>query len=782
MPNSIEPYDLVPHNAVGILQLNDFADLEAAVHKNKLLAYWTKKHPNVSKTIATLVPSASTSGDLLVFSPKGKETLATTFIGKRPLGDSLPIPYPQVKLYEGIAIHKSKENFFEARMGGLRLRSNVLLTLENCIRNFNQDTPLQTAFVQLKESLNPNSEANLLIRPDATMLTQLLSISGPYLRSKTNSWLAMDIELEEPLEIDGVTLLNDSIANPINWIVSLEQKTSQIPAIVPNSADAFFSLPISNMAQLESNFRRFAQLKNMALSTVDLRELSLVDEIGWLREQNHQALVLHVTTLENQLPLLAATDNAKTYRNITYQPIKLPETIEKFSQAFGQTQAFKWGALLDNFAVFTQNEDFLKSIISQYKDGRVMKKNTAFQTLEDAFSNRGSFLWVAQTAKIFDEKSFPTNHYPLIGLQGVGEADFTHLHFRWGSKSKKTKQGQVNAVANFSLEAPLAKAPQWLKNHRTKGMDVAIQDTQNQLYLFSSKGNLYWKKDLNEPIIGPIIQVDLYKNKKWQMAFRTPKYLYVLDRNGKEVKPFKIKLPKSDQPLPLAVFDYDNNKDYRFVLAQDKRLLLYNKKGQRVKGFKRTQLLAPLMTPPKHARIKKKDYLILQSTSGVLKILNRIGNDRIKVDTKIAFSDNPVFQYLDTFATTDMEGNLVQVDLRGNVIKSPYELKPGHQIDATTKSLVTLSENILTIKGIPVALPYGNYSPPKIYYLNNVLYITTTDLDSQKVYLYYSNATAVSGFPVYGIGAAELSLDSKKKVQMVVATEDNGLVIYQINP
>ena len=128
-----------------------------------------------------------------------------------------------------------------------------------------------------------------------------------------------------------------------------------------------------------------------------------------------------------------------------------------------------------------------------------------------------------------------------------------------------------------------------------------------------------------------------------------------------------------------------------------------------------------------------------------------------------------------------MTGNLVQVDVRGNVIKSPYELKPGHAIDATAKSLVSLSENILAIKGIPITLPFGNYTDPKIFYLDNVLYITTTDIEAQKVYLYYSNGTAVPDFPVYGIGAADVSLNNKKKPQLVVKAENNNLLIYQIN-
>ena len=50
----------------------------------------------------------------------------------------------------------------------------------------------------------------------------------------------------------------------------------------------------------------------------------------------------------------------------------------------------------------------------------------------------------------------------------------------------------------------------------------------------------------------------------------------ILDRNGKIVKPFNIKLPKSTNPLPLSIFDYDNNRNYRFLIAQDRSLLMYN--------------------------------------------------------------------------------------------------------------------------------------------------------------------------------------------------------------
>ena len=118
----------------------------------------------------------------------------------------------------------------------------------------------------------------------------------------------------------------------------------------------------------------------------------------------------------------------------------------------------------------------------------------------------------------------------------------------------------------------------------------------------------------------------------------------------------------------------------------------------------------------------------------------------------------------------------------GNIITQPLGLQSDHQIDMTSKSIVTLSENKLDIKGIPVLLPFGRYTSPKIYYLNNTIYIVLTDLDSQKVYAYYSNGMAVGGFPVYGSSSIDLTnSDDDSALEMLVQSEPNSFMIYQIN-
>jgi hypothetical protein len=453
----------------------------------------------------------------------------------------------------------------------------------------------------------------------------------------------------------------------------------------------------------------------------------------------------------------------------------------------------QWGALLDDFIVYGSSEEMMKTLISAYKDGSVLANNFAFKNLLNALADQSHFLWLGNTTQLQEHwqteteseqgeiwKSLSLTQYPWLALQGVGENDFVQIRFTAQKDNPETTKHSVANQYSFQLEAPVLGAPQWIKNHRTKGMDLVVQDQQNKLYLFSNTGTLFWKKQLSGAILGPIQQVDLYKNRRLQMAFRTENRFQILDRNGNLVPPFDLKVGSSE--VPLSVFDYDRNRDYRFVLADGSQLKMLNNRGNEVKGFQLKTLNKPLMHPLKHIRMGNKDYLLQQSIDGTVRILNRQGKVRVKLQGEANTSQNPIFNYRNTFTTTDAAGNLLQIDQKGNLVRTPLALSPGHQIDMSTKSLVTLSDNILTIKGIPVTLPFGNYTPPKLFYLNNTLYVTTTDKDAEKVYLYYSNGLAVDGFPVYGIGPADLTnADDDKALELVVQVDTNGFMIYQIN-
>ena len=299
------------------------------------------------------------------------------------------------------------------------------------------------------------------------------------------------------------------------------------------------------------------------------------------------------------------------------------------------------------------------------------------------------------------------------------------------------------------------------------------------MYLISNQGKILWKKRLNGNIIGKIEQIDIYKNGRLQLAFATPKRVYIIDRNGNDVGAFPLKF-QDDITQPLSVFDYDNNKNYRLLVSQNNNLLIYNTKGKTVKGFK-YQKSQKINSQPKHFRINSKDYIVF-SAGNTMKILNRQGLLRIDVKESIDFSNNDIYLYKNQFTTSSKTGDLIQVNTNGSVSKQSLKLESNHAITATSKTISILSENNLTIKQSAFELDFGNYTNPVIFYLNDKIYVNVTDLQSKKIYLFDSLSKLQNNFPVFGNSAIDLkNIDKDNNLEFVTVGDSNSIIIYQKN-
>ena len=93
-----------------------------------------------------------------------------------------------------------------------------------------------------------------------------------------------------------------------------------------------------------------------------------------------------------------------------------------------------------------------------------------------------------------------------------------------------------------------------------------------------------------------------------------------------------------------------------------------------------------------------------------------------------------------------------------------------------------MDDNTLSIRGKKVTLELGVYSPPKIFYINDKIYVSVTDVQNQKIYLFDSQAKPISGFPVIGSSLIDLmDMDGDKKLELVAKDQDNSIVVYKIN-
>ena len=322
--------------------------------------------------------------------------------------------------------------------------------------------------------------------------------------------------------------------------------------------------------------------------------------------------------------------------------------------------------------------------------------------------------------------------------------------------------------------------PQFVTNHITKQKEIVVQDVKNNLYLISNKGKILWKKQLQGAVLGKIEQIDIYKNGRLQLAFATRNRVYVIDRNGEDVKPFPLKF-QGIITQPLAVFDYEKRKNYRLMVTQGNTVLMYNTKGVIVKGFGFKSTNKNIITQPKHFRIGSKDYITLK-TRDKLYILDRIGKTRVKTDASYSYSSQPVFLYKNTFTTTTQKGHLISIDRNGRVSEENLNLSENHALETTSKTLVTQSENRLGIKNKTTELDFGDYSDPRLFYINDKIYVSTTDLQSHKIYMFDSQSKLLHNFPVYGSSAIDLdNIDKDENLEFVTKGENNSIILYQMN-
>ena len=300
------------------------------------------------------------------------------------------------------------------------------------------------------------------------------------------------------------------------------------------------------------------------------------------------------------------------------------------------------------------------------------------------------------------------------------------------------------------------------------------------MHLITNTGKTRWKKSINGAIIGHVKQVDMFKNKKLQFVFTTKNKLYILDKNGNHVNGYPITF-KDDITQPLSVFDYDNNKKYRLLVTQGKRVFMYDVKGKIVKGFSFKKAKNTIITAPKHLKIGSKDYIVIKTEKDIY-ILNRQGKTRVKTKINTTLSREAVYIYNNKFITTTKNGALISINNKGRTNTQDLKLSKNHHIVSTNKTLVAFSDNILQIKGKRIQLDYGNYTKPSLFLVNNKIYVSITDLQSQKTYLYNSQAKLLDNFPVYGNALIDLAnIDKNSAPEFVTLGEPNTIIIYKIN-
>jgi hypothetical protein len=775
---NISSLNYLPAESELILNINDLNNTKEILLKNKNLSSISISKSKILTQLNSLSNEYSNSSGLLSITSFGKNQTAYTYIREVNFRDSISKSDFTKAEYQNNKIFLDTSNtkhIYKTVLGNYIISSSEDIVLENIIRDHDLKNPkIDSDFLKIIKGADKNDPFNIFINSKNSDLIKKSISDFSFFPNLNNSWISYDFKYSlEEVKMIGASRLTDSINSKLSILRNLPPSEIKTDKIIPNSFSSFFSFTISDSERFIFNFKNYLKGNDLSTENINFESFNLIDEISFVKDQE-KFLILEISNIE-QLENYFKLNDIENLKNI--KKINLGLDLKTLINTYDEKASFVYAALLDNSLVITQSVSQIKKIINSKAIKDNLSSNSKYLNFKNEKSKKHSFFWVNNNSNNLDSVD-----YPFIGFSGVINENIALLDFDYSRLNQSKETNDVFTEFFLSFENEIISDPSWLKNHNNNQYDFTFQDSENYLYYYSNKGNQYWKKKIPQKIIGDIKQVDIYKNGRLQIIFRTENKLYVVDRNGNEVKELSFEIESGENNIPISIFDYEKNRNYRFLVTNDNIIEMFDSRGKKVSGFKPNVFESNIIKDPVHIRIDGKDFIVVQLENGELKILDRRGRDRIKVDQKIQFSENSIYSYMKTFTTTDNQGNLIQIDMDGKLSKKSLNISSDNLIDIKNDNLVYISENILSIKGINITLPFGKYSKPTIFNESLRMLIGISDLSENNIYLYEDNGELVKGFPLKGNSIIDIrDSDKDGKIEVLTRLDSNSIVSYEVN-
>ena len=783
--------DFIPQETYAIVSIGNFDDLKSSLNNNDLYALLSNStaiqelkgkldffeifNPS-EKTLLCFTKDANDSTQYTLISKYNKQILQT---------DSLTNYIEESLTYKNKSILKHTINrpFYSTLNDSILMVSTSLKIVENS----DNDKRIHPELEKLYNTTDEEKPLSVLLNLKDNTVFNSFFVNDSIKTKQLSNYVSVDVDLsQKEILFNGITKPTDSSKSLINVFKGLTPQKNEMASITPSNTNGFLSFTFNDYNLFSENLNKFRRVDSI-VSTTSL--FDGVKEVGIIYENGEKAIILNsIDSGLTQEALLSEQSLATNFRQIDIYNFSETHLFSDVLYPFISFNKVSYYCNIDNFFVFSNDIETIQNIISSYQNNATFANSQFYTDIENQLSGQSSLLTVINgqglsnilNKNLQEDLNINLSNYKASALQFVYDNDFAHINGVINKSSKKGLEHSVSEELNIKLDSDLLIDPQLVTNHYTKEKEIVVQDINNNLYLISNKGKILWKKALHGQVLGKIEQIDIFKNGRLQLLFATPHRMYLIDRNGNDVNPFPSNF-NDEITQPLSVFDYDGKKNYRIVVSQGKNIIMYNAMAQVVKGFTFKSAKSTIIQQPQHFRIGSKDYIVVK-TKDQLYILNRTGSTRVKPKTSNTYSGQSVYIYNNKFTTTSEDGNLISIDENGNVAPQNLNISELHNIDATSKTLVAQYENKLRIKDRIIELDYGSYSKPKIFYINDKIYVTVTDLQAQKVYLFDSQAKLLPNFPVYGSSQIVLDkIDTDHNLEFITKGESNSILIYKIN-
>ena len=660
------------------------------------------------------------------------------------------------------------------KIGDVNIFSNSSSTIKSIKEQAN------TEYNKYNKTFNTSSSFGIILNKNLSKNLINSTFNFKDLNLKNNLGFVVNV-FNDKILLNGLSYVDDSTKISNNIFDGLTSTKLKNYEIVPKNVSRLKSFNLSSYSNYKKN-SKLEDLKEDRLSSIINENLI---EYSELILNEDQLFIIRLKDIQLFKDYLSENNNIKsTHRNFniydnTFLDYKLTNSVIKYNYK-------KKILVFKNHIVFSDNETTLIEFINENLKGNTLQEDSSFNnslteissfnTLNNNYFTNSDYNFFKELNILNSKNDFTENSFQLV-------QDNEIIHFNAIISKAKASKNTLKISKQFEVEIDeeILMNPHFIKNYATKKLDIVVQDKKNNLYLISNKGSVVWKRKIGQPILGKISQIDLYKNGRLQLIFNTKNKVFVLDRNGKEVKPF----PKSfndDITQPISIFDYDKNKNYRILVTQGKELLLYDKNGKKVNGFKYSRSNSKITSSPKHFRILNKDFIVFK-TGKKLKILNRRGRERIKLKDEVVLSNENIFKLDNKLITITNDQKLVEIDISGTVSLSNLLNSKNLKLNTDNyNNIIILDENKMRLNSSYVDLPFSNYNTPKLTKINNNLFVSLFDSQNNKSYLFNKNLQPNSSFPIYSLIPTEFGdMNNDKKIHVIASKITKTISIYTID-
>ena len=704
------------------------------------------------------------SGELTYsFHKSGKNKLNGILIQKSDFSNLDSNLFKDTISYNGSKIFNYDE-FYISKIEEYSIVSKDKLLVENVLRGatFKKNDD----FNEFKK-LHLSKTKNISLNASESFKNLKLNFDNENI-SRYSKWIQYEFDFQNnDLYVLGISEIDKKTRN-INILNNLYKSNSEIIKIIPNNFSKFKRMSFKKDV-IEYNYNNSINQENSAEKKLDSIFYN-VKELGELIINDSSIIVFNYDDNSTR-NILKRLKQVSQYRDQLIYSGKYLNLSDFDVFDFRISKNYDYISNIENNLILTNNLNAMQNLILNYNNKSLVTKNENFEKFLSVVPRKTTFYEIINNDNKEDYNNF---QYWFTNYEIKNKSFFKSLFTTPTIDLNETKS--LNLKFSKKLKNNIISNPTFVNNYRTGKKNIIFQDADLNLILLDLNEEIIFEKKLGSKIISEIFQVDLYKNKRLQFVFLTDEEFIVLDIKGNFVK--KIKLEKSNSNKFLSVFDYDKNRNYRFIIQNGRSLKMLDRKFKIVKGFKKTKLKSEILKKLKHIRIYNKDYLTIIDKSGSPQILDRRGNVRIKLPKKFNVEQNNFYINSGNLITINTLNQLVNIQLDGTIT---YKQLPDekHLIFANKNNLLIKSQGKISINNNDFNIPYGNYTGLNIFEKKDKTYYYIRDIDKNKSFLFDENKI-IAGFPIFSKSDIDVSFEKNQDL-ITLKGDDNEILLYTIN-